>query len=687
MLLAFGPEPAAAAVRQHVVVAILAQPGATSHATVTLPNGRPAPLAVHQTLPDGTRIDVPLRVTVTIASTDAKSTTTLRPDTSFTLVSTGAGERSSVAHGSAVFSVLHGALDFFQVKYGNAFTASARGTVFSLDTAGRRVRFACARGVVDVAYAARLQIGAAKRDGRATSGTAAPPPVVRTIDVIAATGTPSVSFPTGVSERVRRFDTAAAARASYDAELALAQRSGDPERVAAAYNNRGTVDSVRGDFDRAIVAFNEAIRLDPNDPTAYYNRGNAYYHKGDYPRAIASYDETLRLDPEFASAYTNRGAAHDALGDAALALADYTESLRLRPVNPIAYYDRGNNYKAKRDYAHAIADYTEAIRLDPSSAETYYNRGLASSDAGDEDRAILDYTAAIRLRPNYPFAYNNRGVSYDSKGDHARAFADYDRAVQLDPTDALAIFNRGSRLRLDGQIDRAIADFTEAIRLDPKYVAAYRNRGLAYDAKGDNERAIADYEQALRLDPSLGSVSAGLGADYFAAGDRERALARLSAAIALLPERAFPYDMRGLVNLYGGSLAQARADFEKAAALAPADAFTALLVEVSSRRARAPSRLAEASARLDMTVWPAPIVRLFLGQSTVAAMLSAARDPDPAKQRAQLCNANFYAAEYALLGGAAADAAPLYRLAARDCPDHVQRGTARAALEALGLQP
>ena len=224
MLLALGKAPAGAAVRQHVVVEIRSLPGASGPATVTLPNGRPETLTVHRVLPDGARIDVPLRVTVVIASTDAKSTTTLRPDTSFTLVATGAGERSSVAHGSAVFSVVHGALDFFQVKYGNTFTASARGTVFSFDTSGRKVTFACERGVVDVAYAARLQIGAAKRNAlqlslartpAASAETAPAVPVpagqaVKAIDVITATGTSSASFPLDVPEYVQTFATAAA---------------------------------------------------------------------------------------------------------------------------------------------------------------------------------------------------------------------------------------------------------------------------------------------------------------------------------------------------------------------------------------------------------------------------------------------------------------------------------------------
>jgi tetratricopeptide (TPR) repeat protein len=42
---------------------------------------------------------------------------------------------------------------------------------------------------------------------------------------------------------------------------------------------------------------------------AYNNRGNAYKDKGEVDRAIADYDQALRLDPKYVKAYINRGVA------------------------------------------------------------------------------------------------------------------------------------------------------------------------------------------------------------------------------------------------------------------------------------------------------------------------------------------------------------------------------------------
>jgi Tfp pilus assembly protein PilF len=50
----------------------------------------------------------------------------------------------------------------------------------------------------------------------------------------------------------------------------------------------------KGDNDRAIADYNEAIRRDPNSALAFDNRGTAYLKKGDNDRAIADYNEAIR---------------------------------------------------------------------------------------------------------------------------------------------------------------------------------------------------------------------------------------------------------------------------------------------------------------------------------------------------------------------------------------------------------
>ncbi|MBI3704001.1 MAG: tetratricopeptide repeat protein [Rhizobiales bacterium] len=76
-----------------------------------------------------------------------------------------------------------------------------------------------------------------------------------------------------------------------------------------AFINRGMVYSAKGEYDRAITDYNQAIKLNPSSSKAYNNRANAYYRKGEYARAIPDYDRALKIDPNFTTARNNRAEA------------------------------------------------------------------------------------------------------------------------------------------------------------------------------------------------------------------------------------------------------------------------------------------------------------------------------------------------------------------------------------------
>jgi tetratricopeptide (TPR) repeat protein len=132
-----------------------------------------------------------------------------------------------------------------------------------------------------------------------------------------------------------------------------------------AYNLRGIVRKERGDFDLAILDFNEAIRLDKSDAEVFNNRGSAYRAKGDFEKAIQDFDQAIRLDAKYATAYDNRGGAKLENGDLDGAIKDYDEAIRLDPRFAAAYHNRGFAHETKHDYAAALKDYQEAMRLDP----------------------------------------------------------------------------------------------------------------------------------------------------------------------------------------------------------------------------------------------------------------------------------------------------------------------------------
>jgi tetratricopeptide (TPR) repeat protein len=105
-------------------------------------------------------------------------------------------------------------------------------------------------------------------------------------------------------------------------------------------------------------------RLARAQEQAYYGRGEAYSDKKDYEKAIVDYTEAIRLDPTDEMAYFSRGIAYSHKKDYDKAIADYTEAIRLDPTDGDAFYKRGLAYKGKLENSKAEADFAEAKRLE-----------------------------------------------------------------------------------------------------------------------------------------------------------------------------------------------------------------------------------------------------------------------------------------------------------------------------------
>ena len=239
----------------------------------------------------------------------------------------------------------------------------------------------------------------------------------------------------------------------------------------------------------------------------YFVRGYMNHELGNYDDAIAAYTQAIRLKPDDAAAYLNRGLAKGELGDHFAAITDFDTAIRLKPDDAYAYYNRGNAKHQLGQQRAAITDYDTAIRLKPNYAYAYLNRGLAKGELGDHFAAITDYDMAIRLKPDYALAYLNRGVAKAGLGQHFVAIADIDTAIRLKPDYAAAYLYRGFAKHKLGRRRAAITDYDTAIRLKPDYADAYFSRGLTKHLLNRTREAKQDLQTALRLTTLSGDTS------------------------------------------------------------------------------------------------------------------------------------------------------------------------------------
>src|SRR5256886_16094329 len=121
---------------------------------------------------------------------------------------------------------------------------------------------------------------------------------------------------------------------------------------------------------------------------AFNNRAIGYRLKGEYDRAIADYNQAIKLKADFAAAFDNRCWARAVVGILKPALADCNEALRLVHNNAASLDSRGFIFLKMSNFDAAVSDYDAALRTDPKLAFALYGRGLARVRNRSEERRV-----------------------------------------------------------------------------------------------------------------------------------------------------------------------------------------------------------------------------------------------------------------------------------------------------------
>ena len=154
---------------------------------------------------------------------------------------------------------------------------------------------------------------------------------------------------------------------------------------------------------------------------AWFSVGQLHERNMDLEKAISAYEQAVRIRPTYAHAFKHLGSIKAYLDKYEEAFADFARAISLRPGYSEAYILRGRTWHSLEQYEAAINDYDEAIRLKPNHADGYFRRGHANLHLKRYEDAITDYDAVIRLKPGDIVAYMNRGWAALSLGSVEKA--------------------------------------------------------------------------------------------------------------------------------------------------------------------------------------------------------------------------------------------------------------------------
>jgi lipoprotein NlpI len=271
------------------------------------------------------------------------------------------------------------------------------------------------------------------------------------------------------------------------------------------FTQRASAWWARGERQRALADFDQAIQLGYNEPHAFTSRGMFHTAMGNMDAAVKDFGQAIERDDKDEVPYINRAAVYLAQNKIDLALADYARAIELNPKKADNYQQRAVAYKMKEDLNSALLDFNKALELNPKHVPALMGRGYISYQQEKHEQAAADFAAVIELDPNSAAAYNNRGFNRQRLGDGTNALADYNRALELAPTYALAFQNKAWLLATSP---------IEGLRNGPDAVKAalvacelnkYKNPAdmkalaAAYAETGQFELAIGWQEKVIQL--------------------------------------------------------------------------------------------------------------------------------------------------------------------------------------------
>jgi lipoprotein NlpI len=222
-----------------------------------------------------------------------------------------------------------------------------------------------------------------------------------------------------------------------------------------AYTNRGSGWRDKGEYDRAIADYNDAIRLDPQFVQAYVNRGRTWSNKADYDRALADYNEAIRLSPQDARAYLNRGVTRFAQGQFESAQADVSAAVRLNPNDAYSVI--------WRYFAQARADHKSAAASELATNATKVDRQKWPAPIIDLLAGMTDVHGVLEVASSDPKKEREQmcvaaffvGEWYLLQGQRTEARTSLERAERECPKSFLQYFSAAAELkRLAQQVER-----------------------------------------------------------------------------------------------------------------------------------------------------------------------------------------------------------------------------------------
>jgi tetratricopeptide (TPR) repeat protein len=263
-----------------------------------------------------------------------------------------------------------------------------------------------------------------------------------------------------------------------------------------------------------------------------YKDANKMYAANDYREAVVKYEEAIELDPNdnINSCGTSPGCVYFFLGNS---YDNLYRPTRKGEAQNDSYLDKAiQNYKTA----------SEKITNDPKMrtlALQYLVAAYGPDKLNDPTQAEPVVKAMIELEPNEPTNYFALAQIYADSGEYELAEQTYLKAREVRPNDPMVYMRLAGFYNQQGDFEKTIEAVTERTRVEPQNPEAFQTLATYYWDKAYRDFRLSDKEKMQYVQSGIEAVDKALAIkdDYMEAVAYKNLLLRLQANLERDPAR------------------------------------------------------------------------------------------------------------------------------------------------------
>jgi tetratricopeptide (TPR) repeat protein len=325
-----------------------------------------------------------------------------------------------------------------------------------------------------------------------------------------------------------------------DAEKTLRGLNADAfpaDQLSEVWSHLGLAFQNNHESKRAMLAYQHARELNPNNLQAWFNGGMIQHEEGMLHPALQCYLRAIELDPEQSKIWCNLGALQFQLGEFQHSVDSLNRAVGLKPDYARAWDNLAGSLCALDQLDEAERCCHRALNFKPDYADPSFKLGTIFFQEGRMEDAEKAFRKVLDLNAGYPLAGHYLAMALARTNRVEEAIAVCERAA-TPPGEtelpSLAWNEMAFHLYETGKYAEAIRAYEKALTFTPERATIWLDAGVAHQQLGELDQARRHYEQAVELDPELARAWHNLGAIRQELGDVKGGAEALEEAERLL---------------------------------------------------------------------------------------------------------------------------------------------------------